>query len=334
MQPLTITGSTIIPFTLPLVRPFNFAGHTIRERSGYYLEITTPDGLTAQGEIAPLPGISSETLKKAKHDAREIQPALVGRPIPLEKDELIDSIRNDGRLCACCPSVRFGVESALFDLASRARQMHLTHFLEAPDGEIASAVLLQGTHGHIIARAKEMKACGHRVFKLKVGDRNIPLDVKKVQDLRGLIGKEGVIRLDANKIWSFSEAVLFAHLAGPEQIEFMEEPLSDTLKLDEFYKTTHMPVALDETLSVLRCGATAPSCMLTLTAHEGVKAYVIKPMVLGGVIIALDWIEEAGRLGKKAVISSAFESPVGLRVLKALAALSGQTAGLGTEYYL
>jgi len=58
---------------------------------------------------------------------------------------------------------------------------------------------------------------------------------------------------------------------------------------------------------------------------------VIKPSVLGGIVMALDWIEEARSLGKKAVISSAFESSVGMEVLKALACVTGNISGLGTE---
>jgi hypothetical protein len=53
-------------------------------------------------------------------------------------------------------------------------------------------------------------------------------------------------------------------------------------------------------------------------------------MILG-LIPTLDWIEEARLSKHKAIISSAFESPVGFKVLANLACLSGQIAGLGTE---
>jgi len=98
------------------------------------------------------------------------------------------------------------------------------------------------------------------------------LDVKKVQDLRQVIGKDALIRLDGNRIWSLSEAILFAQLAGPGQIEFIEEPLSDMGHLNEFYQSTHMPIALDESLSVARCGVTAPGrCSPTLALAKGSK---------------------------------------------------------------
>jgi o-succinylbenzoate synthase len=197
---------------------------------------------------------------------------------------------------------------------------------------VATAALLQGTCDEVLIDAKRFSAAGYKIFKLKVGDRNIPLDVKKVQDLRAIIGADSQLRLDGNRIWSLKEALIFAQLTGSRQIEFIEEPLSEMSRIEEFYRATHMPVALDETLGVLRCGITAPGrCSPTLANQDAVKAYVIKPMILGGIVAALDWIAEAKSTGKKAIISSAFESPVGLRTLANLASLTGQTAGLGTE---
>ncbi len=68
----------------------------------------------------------------------------------------------------------------------------------------------------------------------------------------------------------------------------------------------------------------------TMNDFQGVSAYVLKPMIIG-LIPALDWIEKAGLSNRKAIISSAFESPVGFKVLANLSCLSEQIAGLGTE---
>ncbi len=316
---LTISQVNIRPFALPLVRPFTFDGNTLTERSGYYLECALSNGVRVQGEISPLPGVSAETLKKAKHDLEEYVKFLPDWQIPAEEKALIQEIKKDDRLKACAASVRFGIESVLF-----------SRFLKS-SAQVSSAGLLQGSADQVIADAKDLRQQGIRVFKLKVGDRNIALDVKKVQEVRAAIGPEALIRLDGNRVWSMNEAVLFVQMAGLKQIEFIEEPLSDMSKLNEFYESTHMPVALDETLMVARPNVTAPGrCMPTLATQEGVKAFVIKPMILGGIVVALDWIGEATSLGKKAIISSAFESPVGLTVLQALAVGTGETPGLGT----
>ena len=335
MQSLTIVQSKITPFAIPFVRPFTFAGNTLTERTGFYFDIITADGLSARGEIAPLPGMNQETLKKARHDVEALQLRLLGSSYPLDKEDLIENLRKDEFIGGLCSSVRFGFESALFTLTARANSLNLSQFLGAMDVVLPSAVLLQGTHEEILNYAKTMCQAGRNVFKLKVGNRNVALDVKNVQDVRNIIGKDGSMRLDANRVWSFNEAILFAQLVGREQIEFIEEPLSDASRLNEFYQAAHLPIALDETLSVLRCGINAPGrCSPTLMASDGVKAFVIKPTVIGGVISALDWIEEARRLGKKAIVSSAFESPLGLSVLEALGSLSGQVPGLDTLRWL
>jgi O-succinylbenzoate synthase len=320
VQPLTVVRSSIIPYTFDFQKPFTFAGMTLNQRTGYILEVIASNGLKAQGEIAPLPGVSVETLKKARHDLVEAQSHLKAFNVVLEKDGLIASLRSPA-FAGFCPSVRFGVESALFTLAARACGVSLVEFLGGILQDVPTAALLQGSHEQILTDARDLNGRGYRVFKLKVGDRNIPLDVKKVQDLRAVIGPQGTIRLDGNRVWGLKEAILFVDLAGCAQIEFIEEPLSDMGKIGEFYQAAQIPVALDESLSM-----SADS--------KAVKYYVLKPTVLGGIIACLDRMENARRGGKRAIISSAFESPVGLKVLANLACLTEETAGLGTERWL
>ena len=331
MQPLIISQSDFSPFKIPFLKPFTFAGTTIRERSGFYLTLKSSDGLSVQGEIAPLEGMSQETIRRTKHDLTETHSYLKEFKVPLQKDELLDVLRHDPHILNVCASVRFGVESAILMLASRAANKSLVEFLGADLEDIQTAVLLQGTHQEVMADFKKYSLQGVKVFKLKVGDRNIALDVKKIQDIRLHLDQESYLRLDGNRVWNFKEACVFAELAGNQRIDFIEEPINDVTQLDAFYQKTRMRVALDETLSVVRSGIRAPGrCSSPLAEHEGVIAYVLKPMILG-LIPCLDWIEEAKLLKRKAIISSVFESPIGFKVLANLAGLSGQIAGLGTE---
>ena len=319
MQPLIINQSDCAPFKIPFLRPFTFAGNTICERNGFYLSLKTSDGLSAQGEIAPLEGISHETIRRTKHDLTEIRSYLMELKIPRQKDELLGMLRQEPHLLNVCASVRFAVESAILMLASRAVSTSLAEFLGADLKDVQTASLLQGSYPEVISDFKQFSQQGVKVFKLKVGDRNIALDVKKIQDIRILLDQESYLRLDGNRIWSLKEACVFAQLAGNQKIDFIEEPINDVRLLESFYQQTRMRVALDESLSY------SP-----LASHEGVVAYVLKPMILG-LIPTLDWIEKAKLLKRKAIISSAFESPVGFKVLANLACLSGQIAGLGTE---
>lgn len=318
MQPLIISQVDCAPFKVPFFGDLTFAGNTIRERSGFYLSLKTSDGISAQGEIAPLEGISHEIIGRAKHDLTEIRSYLMELKIPCQKDELLGALRHEPHLLNVCASVRFAVESAILMLASQAANQSLAEFLGANLKDVRTALLLQGSYPEVITDFKRFSQQGVKVFKLKVGDRNIALDVKKIQDIRMLLEQESCLRLDANRKWSFKEACIFAQLAGNQKIDFIEEPINDVTQLDAFYQQTRMRVALDESLSS------------SLAEQEGVVAYVLKPMILG-LISTLDWIEKARLLKRKAIISSVFESPVGFKVLANVACLSGQIAGLGTE---
>ncbi len=331
MQPLTVCSCDFSPFKILFLKPFSFAGTTISERRGFYLTLKTTEGLTAQGEIAPLEGLSPETSRRTKHDLTEIRSFLMGLRIPIEKDALLEQLRHEPHLLNVCGSVRFGVESAILMLASKANNQSLAEFLSTELHDVHTAVLLQGSHQEVMADFKRFQAQGVKVFKLKVGDRNIALDVKKVNDIRILLDQESYLRLDGNRVWSFKEACIFAQLVGNQKIDFIEEPMDDVTRLDAFHQQTRMRIALDETLTVMRSGIRAPGrCTVPIADQEGVIAYVLKPMILG-LVPSLDWIQEAKLSKRKAIISSAFESPLGFHLLANLACVSGQIAGLGTE---
>lgn len=334
VEPLTITNASITPFEIPFKKPFSFAGTTVYQRRGLYLNIKAGD-LTFQTEASPLEGVSQETLKKSRHDLENILDHLKNLVIPSTAKELISMIRKDARILSLCPSARFAVESALFMLTASSQNQSLSELLGGDRQDISSAALLQGSYDEVMQDARQLLAQGFDLFKLKVGSRNIPLDVKKVNDLRLLIGEDGWLRLDGNRVWSLNEALIFVEQIGIRQIEYIEEPLSDLSRLEEFYQKTHMPVALDETLGLLRCGIQAPGrCGPTLDQHPAVQAYILKPMILGGIVPVLDWIEEARSSGRKAIISACFESPVGIKILANLSLLTGHLPGLGTSRWL
>jgi O-succinylbenzoate synthase len=82
-------------------------------------------------------------------------------------------------------------------------------------------------------------------------------------------------------------------------------------------------VGLDETLLL------SPS----LASVNGVRMWVLKPMLLG-LVKTLEWIAIARRYQKRWMISSCFESIVGLSVLAQLSCLSLEAPGLGTALWL
>ncbi len=162
------------------------------------------------------------------------------------------------------------------------------------------------------------------VVKLKVGRLPVLEEVARVGMAMARF-PGAMFRLDANGAWSLEEALAFAQAVPPERVAFIEEPLRDAAGYEQFDAASPVGYALDESLV-----RQAP------VFRPGLKALVIKPMALGGLRVALDLIALAYRHGRYAVVSSVFESGVGVRQLAALAAARtpGVPAGLDTYAWL
>lgn len=320
--PLNISSIQIFQYRLPFSQPFVIARQELNFREGLIIQLKTDEGRIGLGEIAPLPGLSSELLKESVYQARGLRSQMGGLSIPKDAAEL-KGFFSAGLFNIAVPSVRFGFEMAVAHAAAQTKNCTVAEFLGCRQAEdLPTAGLLQGTVDEVKSRAQVLMGQGYRVFKLKVGSKNIPLDVKKVEAVQSVIGPAVLLRLDANRGWGLNEALAFEKNIDPNGIEFIEEPLNDVNDLQRLSQETPVPIALDE--SLFRFDPQR------LTFFEHVKFLVLKPMVLGGIVKTLDWIAQAQSQGKSVVISSAFESAAGRLMLANLAMLTERAAGLGT----
>jgi o-succinylbenzoate synthase len=318
---LKITNLHIFEYNLPLAKPFFINKISLTARPGLLVYIVAEDGTTGVGEIAPLEGRSADPYKKALHQAKTMRSKFIGCPLPESLDEIRSFLTFDV-FGGWVPAVRCGIEMAFVNLLSRIQKRSPAEVLGASAiRDVDSAALLQGTPEEVKADAERLYKEGVRVFKLKVGSKNIPLDVKKVEEVRAVTG-DSKLRLDANGVWRLDEATAFGELVGTDGIEFIEDPIREFDKIDEFFQKTGLPVAVDESLSLADPGP--------LRFDECVRYFVIKPMMVGGIFRTLQWIAKAKEEGRRVVISSSFESSAGLSMLANLAVLTDDAAGLGT----
>ena len=152
-------------------------------------------------------------------------------------------------------------------------------------------------------------------------------DVAHVQAVLKLLNNRSRIHVDVNQRWDYDDALYFASAIDPQQIEYLEEPFKDIGKVSDFFHKTGIAVALDESLLTPEGKA--------VKMREGVRAWVLKPTLLGGIRKALVMADEAGKRGIQIVVSSSFESGIGLFSLAHLAAAIDSTcrAGIDTLKY-
>ena len=127
-----------------------------------------------------------------------------------------------------------------------------------------------------------------------------------------------------NGKWSLEKALAYADAFEKNTFEFLEEPCDDLISFCE--KSFH-PVAIDEHLRILP---------IEEVMQLPFSAAVIKPMLHGGFSILKPLVEKLKRANITPVISSTYETSVGLTHLKDLYHRLGFTtaAGLDTEKLL
>jgi O-succinylbenzoate synthase len=221
------------------------------------------------------------------------------------------------------PSVQFAVESARLELHAAAQDRSIPALFGATQDHIRLNALIPSDTADVRRAADRLWADGYRTLKLKVGRRPVSEDVQRVHTLAEGVGAEGEIRLDANRAWSVAEGEQFADALGDVPLEYVEEPLTDPSALPAFAGRTGLPVALDET--------TRERTPEELASLAPMAAVVLKPTLLGGIRTVRRWVVAARAQDATPVLTGAYESGVGLRMLAALAAaLTDAPAGLLT----
>jgi o-succinylbenzoate synthase len=317
-----IEGFDLYRYEVQLKDPTKLKDVTLHRREGILVRLTADDGSEGWGEAAPLPRFSAESLDDATHQLRAMAPLLVGREMPVSLP-LPQEIPG-AELARLAPSARFGLELALLNLAAAFRGKTLPELLiDRPRDTIPVNGLISGSEERAFASALSMREDGYGAVKLKVGRLEVAEDVEIVRGVGEILGDGVSLRLDANRAWSYEEAVRFAEGISGVRIAYVEEPLAEPSRLADLARGWGLPVALDESLVGIPPG--------DLAGHPYARAVVLKPTLLGGISRALRFADEAKALGMAPVVSSSYEAGVGTGALVALAAtVGGEPAGLDT----
>ncbi len=271
------------------------------KRTGLIIQLTTEDGKTSQGEIAPLAGWSSETLSEAEQQLREKKSALVQTDWFLENysDHLKDYL----------PSCHFGLESALLQLLD-----------PLPRGSVEISALFMGSYEEILKQATLREKEGFRVAKLKISS----LELRDAKKLIRLLQHRFRLRIDVNSAFETEDALRFFSDFSADSFEYVEDPLKHVEDLPFF---SH-PLAVDESFR-------KKISLLDLAKIPHLKALVYKPTLQGGLGFCRpihDWTQKQGIA---LVLSSSFESPRGLQGIAAMGRRLkiSHPLGLGTCHY-
>ncbi len=300
------------------------------QRKGIIIRVHADDGVVGVGEIAPLGNYSAESLPDARQSAEKLARDISGSDIPADLPALEKTLNDAG---GYPPSVIFGFETALAEIAAKSQSLPLCRWI-SPDSatQVPVNALLYGDMRALREQIESSRQNEYRAFKLKVGCDSLENDIRRIEFVSEQLGEGASLRLDANRAWDFDHAVAVLKQLRGQRIEYVEEPLcrNDIGRLPDLQAETGMSFALDETIQDMVLWE-------RLVESDAISAAIIKPTIAGGISKTMELLRRVRALGKKAVVTTTFESGIGTAAILQLAASLGNDippCGLDTIRYL
>ena len=305
---------------------------SVGPRRGTLVVLKDGHGITGIGEASPLAGHSPETLEAANSVLNRFDPDLLPPPIPAPRWEgtLLTSLRD---VAEKSPAAAMALETAWIDLAAQLAGLPFAAFLsdELRAGRRVPVNILVNSpeHESSLQRIDRALAAGISTVKLKAGDvHNVQATLDMIGRIQRKWGDSLSIRVDANGSWPLDQAIPALKKFADFGIEYCEQPVQKG-KL-RVLSSSPVPLAADESLvdpgeleafagiraeriSEYLGGLTTSEDVLK-TASESfsppVKVFVLKPMVLGGILRSRRIARIAAGRGIRCTVTHLFDGAV------------------------
>lgn len=229
-------------------------------------------------------------------------------------------------------SIRFGVETALRDLAGGGLRVLWDTPWTRGESEIKiNGLVWMGDRDTMLRRIIDKIDRGFRCIKLKIGGIDFSQELELISYIReSFTAGELEIRLDANGAFRPSDALHRIDTLARYDIHSIEQPIRQGQWQDmgDICRRSPIPVALDEEL-IGTYGYDDRCRMLDAVMPQYV---ILKPSLCGGFANADGWIADAADRSIGWWATSALESNIGLNAIAqwVSAYSSDMPQGLGT----
>ncbi len=320
-----IAGIRWRPFRLPVRAPIATAAGVIEAREGIVVELRDPEDRRGFGEASPLPWDGDGGLDEVLRVLDEWAPRLLaGELAPAQPRS------------PAAAALRCALDCARLDLNGRRRGRGISALLGGATREVSvNAVIGDGPPDQVREQAAAAVAAGYDTLKLKVAAGPIEEDRVRVEAVREA-APYARLRLDANGAWDVETAAAAIRRLERFDLEYVEQPVAadDLDGLARLRAEGVCPIAADESAADR---ASAKRVLDTGAAD----VLVLKPMRVGGIRRALNLARDASWGGVGCVVTTTFDSSLGVAAalhlaaaVDALDAWGGFAHGLGTAEHL
>jgi o-succinylbenzoate synthase len=314
----------------PYQLDFKFSAKTsrgsINERKVWFIRIMNSLGDYGIGEVAPIHRLSPEDPEEIEDLLTNLAIKISGCNAPVNQQESLDLAA--GLVPVSYPSIRFGLETALLDLASGGKKTFFNQRLKDIRLPI-NGLIWMGDPDFMRTQIKLKLDQGFSCIKLKVGALDFDTEMQIIKDLRA-ISSDLIIRLDANGAFQTNEVLLKLKQLSRFNIHSIEQPIlpRQPEAMEIVCLKSPIPIAFDEEL----IGIDKEQDRMELVQELKPQYLVLKPTLHGGMQSVKEWIDLAEIQGIEWWMTSYLESNIGLNAIAQFTSTFANSnhSGLGT----
>ena len=232
---------------LELSRPYTIAYKTVDSVSNCIVELETDTGHVGWGAANPSKAVVGVDVDDT---VAALSEAALGWLEGADVREMYRWGAEAQRRFAGQPGAAAALDMALYDLFAQYLNVPLVNYLGQRHTSLPTSVTI-GIQGvdETLAEGQEYVGRGFRYLKVKLG-RSPEEDRERLTKLREVLGKDIIIRVDANQGYSFRQLEDFYHQTLALNLELIEQPLAVTATEDYRRLPGEIKecIALDESL--------------------------------------------------------------------------------------
>jgi muconate cycloisomerase len=266
---------------LPTIRPHKLSVATMHGQTLMLVKVFCSDDVTGIGEGTTIAGMaygpeSPEAMKLAI-DAY-LAPAAIGR----DATRIQELMAYLGKLVKVNHFAKSALETALLDAHGKRLNVPVSELLggRRRDRLPVAWTLASGDTSKDVAEAERMlELRRHKVFKLKIGAKDLRTDIAHVAQIKKELGERGAVRVDVNMAWSETQAAWAIPALADAGCDLVEQPVASAAALARL--TRRFPIALmaDEILQ-------GPESAFEIAKNDGADVFAIKIEQSGGLFAA------------------------------------------------
>ena len=310
---MKITSVRLGRISVPLRTPFKTALRSVSSVEDVIVEIHTDCGAAGYGEAPPTGAITGDTTGAIIGAIQDhIAKTIIGRDVD-EFEPLLQSVQ---KCIVGNSSTKAAVDMALWDLYGQLYNIPVYKLLGGGRKQIVTDITISvNDPDTMVSDSLKAVARGYDCLKMKVGV-NPELDVARLSAVRNAVGKDIVIRIDANQAWTPKQAVKILNKMQELglDIELVEQPVSahDFAGLKYVTDRSYVPVLADEAVF-------SPENAMTILQMGAADLINIKLMKCGGIYNALKIASAAEVFGVECMIGCMLEAKISVNAAVHLA---------------